>query len=119
MCQLGRIHAFRVEFIGHLPVAEHEQPAAMRRGRGLVRHNEHQHPPISREFIEESPQSIARRAVERAGRFVGKHHGWLEEQGSCDRDPLLFAAGERVRSMMRTFADPEVVQQTPGAIFER
>ena len=42
MCQLGLIHALRLEVVGDPAVLEDQDPAAVRGGGGLVGHHEHE-----------------------------------------------------------------------------
>ena len=49
--------------------------------------------------------------IEAAGRFVGEQQGRLQDEGACQRDPLLFAAAEILRIVREPFAESHPLQQ--------
>ncbi len=71
----------------------------MRGGIGLVRDHQHDHLSLFGDFSKGGPKSVTRCGVEIPGGLVGKEHLWLEEQGPCDCDSLLFTATQCFRSM--------------------
>ena len=68
------------------------------------------------ELFEQFHDAVARRAVEVAGRFIGKEHARPVHECACDRHTLLLAAGELGREVMRAIAEPDAFQQVtrPG-----
>ncbi len=53
--------------------------------------------------------------VEVAGGFIGEQQLRAAVKRARQRDPLLLAAGELYRQVMQAFAQPQLLQQRPGA----
>ena len=57
--------------------------------------------------------------VQRAGRLVEEHRLGLHRQGAGDRRPLLLAAGELGRKLVRLVGDADPVEQRHGPLAAR
>ena len=118
MCQLGFIHSFRLEVVGDHSVLEYDNSAAVSCGGGFMSDHDDQDSSGCPQVVEQLPEAITRRAVEGTGRFVGEENRRCEEQGSCDRDSLLLAAGEGIGPMVHSISEAEFIEERTGPLVD-
>ena len=71
--------------------------------------------PTPVQLLQDRHHFLATAAIQRPGRLIGQDHLAAIHQGPRDADPLLLAAGELSRLVMRPITQPQPLQQLPGA----
>src|SRR3954454_15441621 len=85
----------------HLPAVEKaDRASGLLRETIVVRDHHHGRAVFLVQLFEDAHDLVAHGRIEIAGRLIGEHDARLSDDGACDGDALLLAAGELRRKVM-------------------
>ena len=116
-CGLPARDGGRLRDVGDdLPVAHGDDARGEAGDVRLVRHEDHRHPALAVQALEERDDLEARRGVEVAGRLVGEEQRRAPDERARDRDALLLAARELARQVALAVAEPDLAERGARAL---